>query len=118
MANAERNESVRTTGHEEPGTDHEHGHPGTMTYVVVGIVLAILTALEVAVIYIPALSSVVIPILLTLTAAKFALVVMFYMHLKMDNPIFAWVFVAPMVLTVFMIVALILLFRVLPQFHG
>jgi cytochrome c oxidase subunit IV len=89
-----------------------------MTYVVVGIALAILTALEVAVIYIPALDSVVVPILLVLTSAKFALVVMFYMHLKMDHRIFTWVFVAPGILAVFLVVALIVLFRVLPQFHG
>lgn len=114
MANAERNETVHSPAHEE----HDHDHPGTMTYVVVGIVLAILTALEVAVIYIPALSAVVVPILLVLTTGKFVLVVMFYMHLKMDNPIFTWVFAAPLVLAVFLIVALIVLFRVLPQFHG
>jgi cytochrome c oxidase subunit IV len=120
MANAERaerNDTVDATTHDGAGHD-DHAHPGNMTYVIVGVVLAILTALEVAVIYIPALSAVVIPILLVLTTAKFALVVMFYMHLKMDNPIFTWVFVAPMALAVFLIVALIVLFRVLPQFHG
>jgi cytochrome c oxidase subunit IV len=117
MANAKRHETVDATIHSEAGHD-EHAHPRNMTYVIVGIVLAILTALEVAVIYIPALSAVVVPILLVLTTAKFALVVMFYMHLKMDNPIFAWVFVAPMALAVFLVVALIILFRVLPQFHG
>jgi cytochrome c oxidase subunit IV len=114
MANVERQEPAEKTGHHA----EDHAHPGTMTYVVVGIVLAILTALEVAVIYIPALSSVAIPILLVLTTAKFALVAMYYMHLKMDNPIFAWVFLAPMMLTVFLIVALIILFRVLPQYQG
>jgi cytochrome c oxidase subunit IV len=114
MANVERQEPAGNTGHEAD----EHGHPGTMTYVVVGIALAILTALEVAVIYIPALSAVALPILLVLTTAKFALVAMYYMHLKMDNPIFTWVFVAPMLLTVFLIVALVILFRVLPQYHG
>jgi cytochrome c oxidase subunit IV len=97
------------------GTD-EHAHPGTMTYVVVGVILAILTALEVAVIYIPALDPVALPILLVLTTGKFALVVMYYMHLKMDNPLFTWVFIAPTMLAVFLIVALVILFRVLPQY--
>jgi cytochrome c oxidase subunit IV len=115
MANADRREPVAETGHE---AQEAHEHPSNMTYVVVGIALAILTALEVAVIYIPALSPVVIPILLVLTTAKFALVVMFYMHLKMDDRIFTWVFIAPGVLAVFLVIALILLFRVIPQFHG
>jgi cytochrome c oxidase subunit IV len=115
MADMERQAQVATSETHNP---EGHEHPGTMTYVVVGIALAILTALEVAVIYIPALDSVVVPILLALTSAKFALVVMFYMHLKMDNRIFTWVFVAPGILAVFLVVALIVLFRVLPQFHG
>jgi cytochrome c oxidase subunit IV len=115
MANADRREPVAEPGHE---TQEGHEHPSNMTYVVVGIALAILTALEVAVIYIPALSPVVIPILLVLTTAKFALVVMFYMHLKMDDRIFTWVFIAPGILAVFLVIALILLFRVIPQFHG
>jgi cytochrome c oxidase subunit IV len=113
MANVERQDAVDTQ-HGSEG----HGHPGTMTYVTIGIVLAILTAMEVAVIYIPALDPVALPILLVLTAAKFALVVMFYMHLKMDHPLFTWVFVAPMVLAVFVVVALVVLFRVLPQYQG
>jgi cytochrome c oxidase subunit IV len=111
MANVERQETTETATHQG-----EHEHPGVGTYVVIGVALAILTALEVAVIYIPPLSPVVVPTLLVLTTAKFALVVMFYMHLKMDHPLFAWVFVAPMALAVFVIVALILLFRVLPQY--
>jgi cytochrome c oxidase subunit IV len=118
MANAERQDAARAATRHEHGHDDEHAHPGTMTYVVIGIALAILTALEVAVIYIPPLEPVVVPILLVLTAAKFILVVMFYMHLKMDNPVFTWVFVAPLMLAVFLIVSLIVLFRVLPQYHG
>jgi cytochrome c oxidase subunit IV len=113
MDNAHGQEQVTGTGHDEG-----HEHPGVMTYVVVGIALAILTALEVAVIYIPPLAPAVVPILLVLTSAKFALVVMFYMHLKMDDRIFTWVFIAPGVLAVFLVIALILLFRVIPQFHG
>jgi cytochrome c oxidase subunit IV len=115
MANVERQDPVADARHEP---QDGHAHPPNKTYVVVGIALAILTALEVAVIYIPALSAVVVPILLVLTTAKFALVVMFYMHLKMDDRIFMWVFVAPGVLAVFVVIALIMLFRVLPQFHG
>jgi cytochrome c oxidase subunit IV len=112
MANEERDTAITETEH------GKHAHPGVMTYVVIGIILGVLTAMEVAVIYIPALDPVALPILLVLTAAKFALVVMFYMHLKMDHAIFSWVFVAPMLLTVFLVVALIILFRILPQYQG
>ncbi|NIT63094.1 MAG: hypothetical protein GWO39_04655, partial [Gammaproteobacteria bacterium] len=54
--------------------------------------------------------------LLVLSGAKFALVVMFYMHLRFDSPIFSGVFVAPLMLAVLVVVALIVLFHVLP--HG
>ncbi len=94
----------------------EHDHPGPWTYVVVGLVLTVLTALEVAVFYIPALHVALVPILLTLTTGKFGLVVMFYMHLKMDDRIFTAVFVAPLLLAIFLVVALIVLFKVLPAY--
>lgn len=97
--------------------DHDaHDHPGAMTYVMVALVLTVLTALEVAVFYIPALEVAIVPILLTLTTGKFVLVVMFYMHLKMDDRIFTWVFVAPLVLAMFLVVALVVLFNVLPAY--
>jgi cytochrome c oxidase subunit IV len=117
MANLKRDEAVGAA-HDEHEHEHEHEHPGVKTYVLVGVALAVLTALEVSVIFIDALAPVAIPLLLVLTLAKFLLVVMYYMHLKMDDKLFSWVFLAPTVLAVFVVVALILLFRVLPQFHG
>ena len=91
-----------------------HGHPTAKTYVIIGVVLTIITAVEVAIFYIPALAGVLVPTLLLLSALKFALVVMFYMHLKCDSTLFSSVFFAPMVLAVFVIIALIIVFKVLP----
>jgi cytochrome c oxidase subunit 4 len=97
--------------------DHEeHDHPGAVTYLIVAGVLTVLTALEVAIFYIPALSVAIVPLLLTLTTGKFVLVVMFYMHLKMDSRIFTGVFLAPLALAMFLVVALIVLFKVLPAY--
>jgi hypothetical protein len=83
----------------------------------VGIVLAIVTAVEVAVFYIPTLGGVLVPILLVLSAAKFALVVMFFMQLKFDSRLFSAVFLAGFVLATFMVTALIVLYHVLPQYR-
>jgi cytochrome c oxidase subunit IV len=93
-----------------------HVHPGPRKYVMIGIVLSILTAAEVAAYYIEALRPVLIPILLILSAAKFILVVQFYMHLKFDSRIFSSVFLGPMALAVLVIVALIILYHVLPAY--
>jgi cytochrome c oxidase subunit IV len=92
----------------------EHGHPGAKTYIVIAVILAIITAAEVAVFYVPALESVLAFLLLTMSAAKFILVVMFYMHLKFDSRVFSGVFLAPLSLALFMVIGIVLLFRVLP----
>lgn len=95
----------------------EHAHPGTRTYLRIALILTVLTAAEVAVIHIPALEAVMVPVLLALTVAKFSLVVMYYMHLKFDSRIFTGVFVAPLTLAVGVIISLILLFKVLPKYN-
>ncbi|HSJ07574.1 MAG TPA: cytochrome C oxidase subunit IV family protein [Longimicrobiales bacterium] len=106
--------------HAMTGTAHHGGpadappHVGWRKYAMIGVILAIITALEVAVFYIDALAPVLVPVLLVLTAGKFFLVVLYYMHLKMDHPIFGRVFWAPMALAVLVVIGLILLFHVLP----
>jgi cytochrome c oxidase subunit IV len=98
------------------GDDHHAGHPGPRLYIIIGVVLTILTIAEVAVYYIEALSGVLVPLLLVLSAAKFILVVQYYMHLKFDSKVFTSVFLGPFALAVLVIVSLVLLFHVLPDF--
>lgn len=94
--------------------DDVHAQPGATTYVLVAAVLTVLTATEVAVFYIPALHGALVPILLTLSAGKFILVVLFYMHLKFDSRLFTGVFATPLVLAILVVITLIVLFKVLP----
>jgi cytochrome c oxidase subunit IV len=47
--------------------------------------------------------------LLLLSAAKFALVAMFYMHLKQDSKLFSGVFVFPLIIATIIIVSLMVL---------
>ena len=58
----------------------------------------------------PAFRSVLVPVLLVLSAAKFTLVVMFYMHLKTDSRFFSFLFGAPLLLAMGVLLALLLLF--------
>ena len=100
-----------------PATAQEH--PSAGIYVKIGIVLFVLTALEVGLYEFTygehagatgvALQPFFVPLLLTLSAAKFALVAMYYMHLKQDSRLFTGVFVFPLIIAVVTIVALILL---------
>jgi cytochrome c oxidase subunit 4 len=74
------------------------------------LILGIITMLEVAVFYVPLLHAVIVPILLVLSAAKFALVAMFFMHLKFDKPILTTVFAGGIVVATVIILAMMLLF--------
>jgi len=105
----------------------EHAHPTPSVYVRVGVTLFVLTALEVALYEIarrgapvPIAAVVVpvfVPLLLILSAAKFALVAMFYMHLKQDSRLFSGVFVFPIIIAAALITALLLLFSYLYSLH-
>jgi cytochrome c oxidase subunit 4 len=84
---------VRTSApHPSTPAAGEHGHASTGTYVKVAVILCAVTALEFAVIYIRALTPILIPLLLVLSAGKFTLVVLFYMHLRYDARALAGLF--------------------------
>lgn len=92
-------------------TAHEH-HPTAGTYWKVGIILTIITVWEVWAYYIPSLvaSRIFIPMLLILSAVKFAIVVMFYMHLKYDHKLFRALFTGPLLVAMATVVGLLFLF--------
>ena len=83
--------------------------PPIMAYLVVAGLLTVLTAMEISVAYIPALRSVLVPVLLIISGAKFALVVMFYMHLRYDSYAYSVVFLPLMLLALVVTGALLTL---------
>jgi caa(3)-type oxidase subunit IV len=88
----------------------EHGQPDVLTYIRVFAVLVVVTVVEVGVFYVPVFQSVLVPILLVLSTLKFALVALFYMHLKTDHALLRFLFGAPLLLAVAVVVSLLLLF--------
>jgi cytochrome c oxidase subunit IV len=102
--------------HGHQATHDAPPHVGWKKYVMIGVILAIITAVEVAIFYIEALAPVLVPALLVLSAGKFFLVVFYFMHLKLDHPIFGRVFWAPMVLAVLVVIGMVILFKVLPAY--
>jgi cytochrome c oxidase subunit 4 len=72
----------------------------------------VITAVEVWAYYIPALvaSPLFNPALLFMSAVKFAIVVMFYMHLKFDHKLFRVVFTGSLIVAMATIIALMFLF--------
>lgn len=67
------------------GTRASGGHVTTRTYLLIAAILTVITAIEFSAVYIDGLRSILVPLLLALSAVKFALVVMFFMHLKFDH---------------------------------
>ena len=88
----------------------EPAHATTGTYLRIAAILVMITLIEVGVFYVPAFQGVLVPVLLVLSAVKFALVVMFYMHLKFDNRFFAFLFGGPLLLGLAVVVSLLLIF--------
>jgi len=89
--------------------DGKPEHASTATYLKVAAILCVVTALEFAVIYIRQMAPVLVPLLLVMSAAKFALVALFFMHLRYDSRVLTLLFAAPLVLATGLIVALITL---------
>ena len=95
-------------GHGAPHADG-HAHPGPGTYVMIALILTVITAVEVAVYYIPALLPYIFPILIVLSAIKFVMVVGWFMHLKFDHASYTWFFGGGLALALTIFGGLILL---------
>ena len=87
-----------------------HTSAGPRTYLVVAGFLLAITVMEVWIFYVPALARILVPILLILSTLKFALVAMFYMHLKFDHAWFSYVFIGPLIIAIGLAIALLWLF--------
>jgi cytochrome c oxidase subunit 4 len=97
---------------EGPRPREVHAHPTWSTYKWVALVLVVITVIEVWVYYIPQFvaSRLFVPSLLIMSAAKFIIVVMFYMHLKYDHKLFRALFAGPLIIAVLTIISLLFLF--------
>jgi cytochrome c oxidase subunit 4 len=77
-------------------TPHEagaHPHPSALEYAQIGLVLAVVTAIEVGLYYIDLSHDLLVVLLILLSALKFSLVVLWFMHLKFDNRLLSQLFV-------------------------
>lgn len=95
-----------TTTMDGPDVDHEETadhveHPSDLMYVKVALMLAVLTALEVGTYFIEeASTTLLVGILVPMMIIKFVTVILYFMHLKYDNPLFKRVFIFGLVLAV------------------
>ena len=85
-----------------------HGTPGF--YVVIGLILSVITMVEVWIFTIDTLGGWFVPLLLVLSGFKFILVVGFYMHLRFDHRLFTIVFTTGFILSIIIFILLLVLF--------
>jgi cytochrome c oxidase subunit IV len=89
----------------------QRGHASIKTYINVAVTLGILTAIEVATLYVPGIpNALLVTSLLVMSVLKFFLVVGFFMHLKYDSGIMRALFVGPLMIAIAIILALMALF--------
>jgi cytochrome c oxidase subunit 4 len=100
-------EQVETIEARAPRPPRER-HFGPREYIRVALILGVITMLEVGIYYVPSLEGVLVPSLLVMSALKFSLVVLYFMHLRFDSRSFATLFLTglSLALTVFVIVLL------------
>lgn len=83
-----------------------HKHTHHPRYLLVFLSLAVLTAIEVAVTYVPLLKPALTPILLSLSFFKAMLVILYFMHLRFDSRWYGFIFFVPFVLVIPMLIVL------------
>lgn len=87
-------------GHEAPGPHDAHAHPSPLKYVGVAMILAFVTAVEVALYYLNLPSKLLVALLMGLAFFKFSMVVAYFMHLKFDGRLLRRLFVTGIILAV------------------
>jgi cytochrome c oxidase subunit IV len=92
-----------------PADETPAAHASVATYVKVAVILTLITAMEFSAIYIRQLTPILLPLLLVMSAAKFALVVLFFMHLRYDSRAVSFIFAGSLTLAVGIALALMTL---------
>lgn len=96
---------------------HEDGHEGShehgmsdMQYIKIALILAAITALEVATYYVD-FGVLFMPSLIIMMIVKFVVVVSYFMHLKFDNKMFSFLFYTGLGLALFVYVTALATFK-------
>jgi len=93
-----------------------HEHPTWKEYKWVALILTLITVAEVWVYYTPfSKHALFVPALLLMSAVKFAIVVLFYMHLKYDHKLFKALFTGPLLIAMATLISLLFLFSNHPK---
>ena len=110
MATTEHAAAAPAVAHDEHDDAHDADHPTEKKYWIIALVLAVITAVEVALSYID-LGDAVAPLLLIGMVMKFFIVAAYFMHLKFDSKMARRLFISGLSLALFCYLALFMTFR-------
>lgn len=83
-----------------PAQTKVSAHPEQREYIIVGSVLAVITAIEVALYYVDMVHGALVSLLLVLSVMKFVLVGLWFMHLQFDNRLLSTLFTGGLMLAI------------------
>jgi cytochrome c oxidase subunit 4 len=89
-----------TTPADELHAEPHHTHPTDASYIKIALFLAVVTGAEVATYYVDLSTAALLAVLMPRMVVKFAVVAMFFMHLRFDSRLFRRLFVTGLVLAV------------------
>lgn len=116
MANAHISSSTKhlpTPTHEEEAFERQEGeHGSSLIYWLVGLVLAVITVLEVFAAGLWFSHIIMIFVLVCMAFVKGALIVAVFMHMQGDAGVFKFVFLAPFTIATSFLLSFLLLFSV------
>jgi cytochrome c oxidase subunit IV len=87
-------------------------HPTPRRYVLIAVVLAVATAMEVLLYYLELPRTLLIVLLLSFAVVKFGLVVLYFMHLKFDSRLFRRMFFTGLILALIVYAVVLIIFGV------
>ncbi|MFM9226378.1 MAG: cytochrome C oxidase subunit IV family protein, partial [Actinomycetota bacterium] len=90
--------------------EEKHEHRSDAGYIRIAIILAAITALEVSTYYVD-FGPLFMPSLMIMMVAKFVMVVSFFMHLKVDNKMFSFLFYTGLALALFVYIVALATFK-------
>jgi len=100
------------SAHEETVMGVGRAHPSDRTYVGIGLLLALITAAEIVTFYFEDnLGSILVPVLLVMMVVKFVTIAGYFMHLRFDTNLFTRLFVAGVVLAIFVYLVVLTTFE-------
>jgi cytochrome c oxidase subunit 4 len=110
---------VVSGGHpaQPPGAGH-WAQVSESQYILIALILAVITAVEVGISYAKGLGDAAAPLLLILAATKFAIVVGYFMHLRYDSHILRRIFATGLALALVIYVIVFLTLGVFTGSHG